>query len=249
MGASCWQQQLNYDVVFDWGSDGLGELYETADIVVIVDVLSFSTCVDVATQAGAVVFPCRWKDERAQEFAQRNNAHLASSRLAAAEFTLSPTTLTQLRAGDRLVLPSPNGSQLCTLVNERPIVAGCIRNASAVARYLNSISGRKLILAAGELWPSTSQLRPALEDLLGAAAIIHALSGSKSPEAKAAENSWIGMQNDVGNILRECASGRELIERGYGNDVDLASALDSSAGVPLLSPEGYFTNGMSLKTD
>jgi 2-phosphosulfolactate phosphatase len=236
-----WPHQLNYDVIFDWGRDGLKAISETADIVVIVDVLSFSTCVDVATQAGAVIFPYRWKDERAQDFAQRNNAHLASSRLASAKFTLSPTTLAQLQPGDRLVLPSPNGSQLCTLVKGKRVVAGCLRNASAVARYLNSISGRKLILAAGELWPSTSQLRPALEDLLGAGAIIHALSGHKSPEAKAAENVWRGMHNDVGNIMRDCASGRELIERGFGDDVDLASALDSSAGVPLLSPEGYFS--------
>ena len=243
-----WLQQLDYDVVFEWGSDGLESLYQTADIVVIVDVLSFSTCVDIATQAGAVVFPYSWKDERAQEFARLNNAHLAlsrseGSRIESAVFTLSPASLTHLRAGDRLVLPSPNGSQLCTFVKEKRVVAGCLRNAFAVARYVNSFSGRKLILAAGERWPSTPQLRPALEDLLGAGAIIHALSGSKSPEARAAETLWLGMKRDVKSTLRECASGRELHEKGFGEDVDFASDVESSTGVPILFPEGYFACG------
>lgn len=240
-----WLLQWDYDVVFEWGSDGLESLTETADIVVIVDVLSFSTCVDIATQAGAVVFPYSWKDERAQEFAQLNKAYLAQprsegSRAESAVFTLSPASLTHLRAGDRLVLPSPNGSQLCTLVKGKRVVAGCLRNASAVAGYLNSFSGRKLILAAGERWPSTTQLRPALEDLLGAGAIIHAIPGSKSPEAKAAETVWAGMQQDITRVMRECTSGRELKEKGFGEDVELASDVDSSAGVPILFPEGYF---------
>ena len=37
---------------------------------------------------------------------------------------------------------------------------------------------------------------------------------------------------DLGQFLAACASGRELRERGFGQDVELAAQLDISATVP-----------------
>ena len=45
----------------------------------------------------------------------------------------------------------------------------------------------------------------------------------------------------LGNTLRRCASGIELIERGLAADVDLASQLNCSTAVPWLR-EGAFVN-------
>jgi 2-phosphosulfolactate phosphatase len=235
-----WLHQAGFDVIFEWGASGLESLVDVADIIVIVDVLSFSTCVNVAVDAGADVFPFRWKDERSIEFAHAHKAHLASVRGSTSDFSLSPKSLTRLKSGDRIVLPSPNGSHLCTLVKERPVVVGCLRNATAIAHFLNSFAGRKLIIAAGERWPSDNALRPSFEDMMGAGAIISGLVGNKSPEAMAAEATWTGAKHDVDNLLLNCSSGRELVAKGFEDDVRIASTVDSSTGVPVLHPDGYF---------
>ena len=51
------------------GLEGLLALQATSDAVVIVDVLSFSTAVDIALSKGASVLPYRWKDDSAKRFA------------------------------------------------------------------------------------------------------------------------------------------------------------------------------------
>jgi 2-phosphosulfolactate phosphatase len=94
------------------------------------------------------------------------------------------------------------------------------------------------IIPAGERWPDRS-LRPALEDLLGAGAIIHALPGRRSPEAGAAEAVFIAMRDKLSDTLYECPSGRELVERGFPEDVALAAALNVSDAVPTLIDGAY----------
>ena len=50
---------------FDWDSAGAKGLAPAVDVLVVVDILSFSTAVDVAVARGAVVYPARWTDEHA----------------------------------------------------------------------------------------------------------------------------------------------------------------------------------------
>ncbi|MEZ5272087.1 MAG: hypothetical protein R2694_07240 [Ilumatobacteraceae bacterium] len=50
---------------FDWGPDGLAALAPHCEVVVIVDVLRFTTAVCCAVESGATVMPYRWKDESA----------------------------------------------------------------------------------------------------------------------------------------------------------------------------------------
>ncbi|MCA9316383.1 MAG: 2-phosphosulfolactate phosphatase [Planctomycetes bacterium] len=222
-----------FDIRLGWGPWGLQHVARDADVVVIVDVLSFTTCVEVAASRGIDVIPFPWRDDRAAARAKEVGAVLATRRGEGSGPSLSPASLSSLPPGSRLLLPSPNGSELSTKSPAPTTLAGCLRNAKAVAQAA-AARGRKLtVIASGEKWPDGS-LRPALEDHLGAGAILRHLSGSASPEAQAAVALFEGIGDRLPTFLSSCASGRELITRGYARDVELASALDVSTVVPVL---------------
>jgi 2-phosphosulfolactate phosphatase len=61
--------QQEFDIRCEWGSAGLGQFVSHSDAIIIVDVLSFSTCVDIAVGRGASVYPYRWKDASALAYA------------------------------------------------------------------------------------------------------------------------------------------------------------------------------------
>jgi 2-phosphosulfolactate phosphatase len=126
------------------------------------------------------------------------------------------------------------------------VFAGCLRNASAVAAAVREIgvAGAGAIVgvvAAGERWHGdTGPLRPALEDLLGAGAILAALAAaSPSPEAWAAMAAFAEAAADLPARLAGCGSGRELIAAGYEADVELAAALDASPVAPRLEGPAF----------
>jgi 2-phosphosulfolactate phosphatase len=225
--------QQGFDVRVDWGMPGLRNVAALCPAVVLVDVLSFSTCVDIACARGAAVLPYPHKDASAAAYAAQHRALLAGPREQGG-LSLSPGSLQAVAPGTRLVLPSPNGSTLARACHAPIVIAGCLRNASAVASLvMRSSDGPVAIIAAGEQWPDGS-LRVALEDLIGTGAIVHALPGSKSPEALAAEAVFLAARDHLHDKLTACASGRELVERGYADDVRLASQLNSSSCVPRL---------------
>jgi 2-phosphosulfolactate phosphatase len=231
--------QQPYEIRCEWGAPGLRHLAEHSDAVVIVDVLSFSTSVDIAVSREAVVYPYRWRDATAAAYAHSRQAVLADvRRRSTTGYSLSPASLLHIAAGTRLVLPSPNGAFLSTMTGTLPTFTGCLRNARALAAVLCTIGRRISLIPAGERWPDGS-LRPAFEDLLGAGAIIHHLPGRRSPEAAAAEAIFLHCQHDVGMYLQQCGSGKELMQWGCAADVALAAALEQSDCVPVLQEEAY----------
>lgn len=234
--------QANWAVRCEWGQEGVRALAPLVDAVVIVDVLSFTTCLDVALSRGASVLPYRWKDDSALIFAEWQGALVASrERRFAGGFSLSPTSLLGLEAGMKLVLPSPNGAALCALAEElRPgrVFAACLRNAAAVGTYVQRHFARVLVVPAGERWPDGS-LRPALEDWLAAGAVIAALPGSLAPEAALAQQAFQHARANLSEVVEQCSSGRELLERGFARDVALATELNVSQNIPYLQSGGF----------
>lgn len=225
-------------VALEWGPVGARVLAETCDIVVVVDVLSFSTAVTVAVERGAKVWP-HTGGEAARMLARDIDAVLAGNRSSHDGVTLSPASLLDLDPDSRIVLPSPNGSSIAfAAVNgERPVVAACLRNARAVASHLRDVE-RVGVVAAGERWGDGS-LRPAYEDLVGAGALVDRLAAQDpgvrlTPEAEAAALAFRWLRP-----LEQCPSGSELVEKGYADDVRIAGEVDASAVVPVLV-EGRF---------
>jgi 2-phosphosulfolactate phosphatase len=240
------ERQLPYSVRFEWGLDGARAIVPHADLAVVVDVLSFTTCVSVAVDRGATVYPYAWRDAAASEFATHRGAVLAGPRNSEG-LSLSPSSIRHARTLERVVLPSPNGSALSHELagSARQVVAVCLRNAAATADWVHSSLPEDAVIAviaAGEKWTNGS-LRPALEDELGAGAFIAGLAAAGrrnlSPEAESAAAAFDAAEPRLGAILRGCSSGRELVDRGFAADVALAAELDSSPVVALLQ-DGAF---------
>ncbi len=158
------------------------EALALADVIIVVDVLSFSTCVDIAVGRGVAIYPAK-----PGEPAPAPHGAVIAGRRGQADYSLSPASFLTASAGLRCVLPSPNGAAL-TLAAERRravVLASCLRNAAAVARYAASIGATFNVCPAGERWPDGS-IRFAIEDWIGAGAVLRALPGTISPEAVAA---------------------------------------------------------------
>jgi 2-phosphosulfolactate phosphatase len=143
------------------------------------------------------------------------------------------------------VLPSPNGSAISAFIagTGTPVVAACIRNATAVVRWLldsgyGSAPVPMGVIAAGERWPDGS-LRPDIEDLFGAGLVLAALGDEGvvlTPEATVAARSVAGLPPArLAELVRGSTSGLELRSEGYGEDVKLAVAVDADTSVPVMA--------------
>src|ERR1700716_2044882 len=92
-------RQAAYGVQFERGEAGLRALARHAAVIVIVDVLSFSTAVDVAISRGAIVRPAGFRDKDAAQIATKFDELLAvprRERSTHAPYSLSPPTLATL---------------------------------------------------------------------------------------------------------------------------------------------------------
>jgi 2-phosphosulfolactate phosphatase len=238
--------------ISEWGIRGVERLRERVAALVIVDVLSFSTAVDVAVGRGASVVPFAIGDPAAaRTAADAAGAVLARHRKASSGgLSLSPASLAGIARGTRLLLPSPNGSRLSLAGGMVPVFTGCLRNAKAIAAAVRAVAGTGAIgvVPAGEQW-SDGGLRPAIEDLLGAGAILDALDLPLSREAKMARDAFRSAAANLAAIIRGSISGRELTERGFAADVEFAVARDVSTAAPMLRDGAFQAVDRSLQLD
>ena len=204
--------QAAYTRRLEWGLGGALALVEDArpaDVAVVVDVLSFTTTLTVAVEQGVVVHPYPWLAEDAAAYAEERGATLAVGRregLETGSVSLSPVSFLGVSGMDRVVLPSPNGSAICFALADAgvTVVGASLRNATAVSRWLRERQASTVaVVAAGERWPD-GQLRPAVEDLWGAGAVLAALGAAgASPEARMAAASFRAVDDRLGDELRE----------------------------------------------
>lgn len=253
--------QSGAGVRFDWGPTAAEVLARGPGAVVVVDVLSFTTAVSVATGRGTAVIPYPLAGEGAAELARRLEADLAVPRRQRSPdhpWTLSPLTLMSAPDTPRLVLPSPNGSAIAALVARRQVgehdgagtrgqavLAGCLRNVTPTVGWLlvRGFGTDELpvwLVGSGERW-SDGSLRPALEDLLGAGAVADALARegrSLSVEARAAASTYRATP-DLASVIEGSSSGRELVAMGFADEPGFAAMLDADVHASVMA-DGMF---------
>jgi 2-phosphosulfolactate phosphatase len=216
-----------------------------------VDTLSFSTAVATALHHGVVIYPSLPGDS--SRVAAEVGADVAVRRADVPErgcFSLSPATYGTAVSGTRVVLASPNGAACCLMGSSSPcVVAASLVNARAAAsfvgRYLSETGLSATILACGERWLTTSpgeEIRFAIEDYLGAGAILSYLDLDKSAEALVCEGGFRATSDRLEATLLNCGSGKELAEKGYMEDVLHAARINRYDVVPILE-SGRFIDG------
>jgi 2-phosphosulfolactate phosphatase len=252
-------RQAGAGVRFDWGPTAARTLPTRRSALVVVDVLSFTTAVSVATGRGIAIVPYPLGEPGAADLAERLGAALAvprRERSAAHPWTLSPSALRTAPPTHRLVLPSPNGSAIAAAVADaerggaqrvdaqsedgvraggQEVVAGCLRNVTATAEWLVSrgygtCERPVWLIAAGERWPEGS-LRPALEDQLGAGALAAALERAGCPLSPEARAAarTFAGTDDLLEAVTRCASGCELSAMGFPDEAEIAADLDADS--------------------
>jgi 2-phosphosulfolactate phosphatase len=119
-------------------------------------------------------------------------------------------------------------------------------NARAVSEAVTALLAddrlSATVLAAGERWRRPNEdgeLRFAVEDYLGAGAILSGLpaSLSRSPKARICQGAFLAARDDLAQIVSESGSGRELCAAGYPQDVEHGARLDVYDAVPVMEGE------------
>lgn len=239
--------QTPYEIKLEWGQRGAQAASERGDIVIVVDVLSFSSTVVTAVQHKSVIFPYPLPiNDNAKAYAREHNAELVWGRAEAIRkggHSLSPLSFSSADYGRNFVLCSINGAACTWIASQVPaLFIGCLLNASAVAEAANQFrqdsKANISVVACGERWPGVLEpdntLRPAIEDYLGAGLILSKLTGSKSPEAEVCIGAWKHSRDKLSSLIWDSASSRELRERGYDDDVTYCCQVDNSRAVPIL---------------
>lgn len=240
--------QSPYQCRMDWGERGTIEASNRGDIIVIVDILSFSTTITGAVHHGAIVYPFS-KVGDIEDFGKLVNAEVCLGRVESQAVglpSLSATSFNESHKGKRFVLSSRNGAT-CVKASKQDthILVGSFLNISSVASVANKIQKETnlniTVIACGERWRSTNdesrELRPSIEDYLGAGAILEKLEGSKSPEAKVCIGAFQNSKSNLSELINDSSSGRELIDMGYREDVTFSAQIDLYEDAPILTKD------------
>lgn len=231
----------------DWGRRGAELAAARGDILVIIDVIRFSTTIAQAVQCGGEIYPCP-ETEDVEAVAATFGAIAAVKKPMPGQFSLSPKSVARLAPRTRIVLSSLNGATCSHLAAHVPLLfIGAPVNAQAVGAAVEKALGEYpdrsvTVVACGERWNGPHEdgaLRFAIEDYLGAGVILSYLSFSKSPEARLCEAAFHAASGDLEALLLDCGSGRELAGRDQIDDVRFAARINCLSAVPVMRSDGW----------
>ncbi len=228
---------------FDWGVHGVKQAVKKGDIIIIVDVLSFSTSVAIAVKNSAFIFPAL-SNEDAVNIKDQFNTEISVKRNevpSKGNFSLSPATYYEIEPETKIALLSPNGATCTKQVdNSQSVFCGALVNCSTVAEAAFNEAVKQnsniTVIACGERLKGTDdiyKIRMAVEDYLGAGAILSKIPLPKTAESIVCENAYGKLVNHVPDLIWKCESGVELREINFGNDIHIATNLNSIPVAPV----------------
>ncbi len=202
-------------------------------VVVVFDVLRATTTMTAALAAGVGEIRIFDSIDAARSAAQQTvGAILCGERncLAPPGFDLgnSPGVFKpSAHGGKTLFMATTNGTRAVLAgAQGKQALIGALVNAAAVAQRLGSLAPDVTLLCAG------TDGQPAMEDLLGAGAVIDALWAQTELElendsARMAQRLFRACRADLPAALADSAGGKNVSAAGLAADIDLASRLDS----------------------
>ncbi|MGX1700990.1 2-phosphosulfolactate phosphatase [Microbacterium sp. NPDC055357] len=240
--------QHRYQVRLEWGVEGLARL-APADVVVVVDVLGLSTRVTNELAAAAGDGIAAGGGAVAADAASPDGAASDVDGAASDPDAASDDGGTASDAGGAASDPDAASDDEATAVLRAAarvgavVLLGCLRNASATARAVLDEQTRRggrtsiAVLAVGQR-DRDGAPRFAVEDLLGAGAVIDALTklgiDHTSPEAAVAAEGFHGLRRATRHLLTASGSGQALLDGGARDVVLDAAAVDVVSVVPTL---------------
>jgi len=211
---------------FDSGLSGVRTALAANRLIVIVDVFRFTSTVTTAVANGFTIIPSS-HPEKAAELSHQTGITLAGN-TGSSKYSLSPLDYLNPSSVEDVILFSPNGSACVEHVTQNGVgFIGSFLNARSVGRVLREESARTgmdvTVVAADEVledqYMDFISRRFALEDHLCAGFIFSELHMDLSPEAEVCLRAYETSKHDYVALLKNCLSGKYLIERGLEADI------------------------------
>jgi 2-phosphosulfolactate phosphatase len=219
-------------------------------IAIVIDQLRASTTICAAIASGATgIIPCMTEDDASAAKKARppgtclTGGEREGTLIPGFDLDNSPTAYTpDIIRGKTIAFTTTNGTKAAVLAEGAAVlVAGCLANLTAVARFVGVDDRPVHILCAG------TRQRVTLEDTLAAGAIAERLQAAGRPihlpDARPDDDSsliairlWRDMLTREGGILaamRESRGGRNLTREKLTADIDACSKVDAYPVVPL----------------
>ncbi len=210
--------------------------------VVVIDVLRATSVIVQALSQGALevipVATVKEAFERARSFPKGTTllgGERESRKIDGFDLGNSPREYSSERVkGKRLILTTTNGTKAFHAVNGgKEIIAGSFLNIHAIARRCLEL-GNDLFI-----YPSGDEGRFSLEDTVCGGMLIDRLlkngvgSITLTDASRSAYLLYQQFQNDLVMVLRLSNHGQDLIERGFGEDLEICAQIDMTEVVPI----------------
>ena len=224
------------DVTFT--ADELAAVDVTGTAVVVVDVLRATTTITAALGAGAAGIWAVGSPEEARGLGVKWGAVTAGERggrqIADLDLGNSPVEhATPRTAGRCIALTTSNGTRTIGLAADAPVILlGCFNNRAAVADALADLDLPKILIACAG---TSGGRRISPEDVLFAGELVDRWTRCGvycTGGAMVARGYARGESGDLVEMLRDFPAGRNLLELGYGADLEWAGRRDSTSVVP-----------------
>jgi 2-phosphosulfolactate phosphatase len=209
-----------------WGPTAITGALERNDLIVVVDVLRFSSTVTTAVANDFVIVPC--SDPQRAERLSSENGMPVTGKAGVARYSLSPLDYLNPKASEEIILVSPNGAKCAEMINVAHTgFIGCFLNARAVGRLLSLFCQREnrniTVVACGEVvedqYDDLETRRFAVEDYLASGLILSEMKVEPSAEAKASMQAYESSKIALRDRIRSSPSGQYLVNKGLEYDI------------------------------